>query len=95
MPATLNNRTLAVKKIPIPKLLKYKGIVILEGNDVATGLKWSLLGKSVVLMSRPRFTSWAMEELLEPWVHFIPLNDEQTDVEEKIHWMIDNDDQAR
>jgi hypothetical protein len=40
---------------------------------------------------------WAIEELLlEPcWVHYIPLAEDLVDVEEKIQWMIDNDDRAR
>jgi hypothetical protein len=68
---------------------------MLEGNDVASGLKWALLSQSVVLMSKPQHTSWAMEELLEPWVHYIPLNDRATDVEEKMQWIIQHDAQAQ
>jgi hypothetical protein len=49
-------------------LLQYKVIIMLEGNDVASGLKWALLSQSVVLMPPPQHTSWAMEELLQPWV---------------------------
>ncbi len=41
---------------------------MLEGNDVASGLKWALLSQSVVMMPPPQHTSWAMEELLQPWV---------------------------
>jgi hypothetical protein len=36
-----------------------------------------------------------MEELLVPWVHYVPLNDKATDVEEKMQWVIDNDEDAR
>lgn len=76
-------------------LLQYKGIIILEGNDVSSGLKWVLLSQSVVLMPPPTQTSWAMEELLEPWVHYIPLHANLTDVEEKVQWMIDHDLEAQ
>jgi hypothetical protein len=41
---------------------------MIAGNDVASGLKWALFSQSVVLMPPPNHTSWAMEELLEPWV---------------------------
>lgn len=34
-------------------------------------------------------------ELLEPWVHYVPLNQNATDVGEKMQWVIDNDDDAR
>jgi hypothetical protein len=85
----------ADRRLSLAEMLQFKGILILEGNDVATALKWALASRSVVLMPRPKFTSWAMEELLAPWVHYIPLNDDLTDVEEKIQWMIDNDEKSR
>lgn len=75
--------------------LRFKAVIILEGNDVATGLKWSLLSKSVVLMPPPTVTSWAMEELLEPWVHFIPLDELGSNIEERLQWIAENDEKAR
>jgi len=50
-------------------LLKYKVVIVLEGNNVASGLKWALASNSVLVMPPPTIASWAMEELLEPWVH--------------------------
>jgi hypothetical protein len=82
-------------ELTMEKQLKYKAIVLVEGNDVATGLKWALLSNSVVMMHPPSQTSWAMEELLEPWVHYIPLNEDLSDVEEKMQWVLDNDDEAQ
>ena len=77
------------------EMLKYKAIVMLEGNDVSSGLKWALFSNSVVLTQAPTCTSWAMEELLVPWVHYIPINDDLSDVEEKVQWILDHDDEAR
>jgi Glycosyl transferase family 90 len=76
-------------------LLAYKGIIVLEGNDVASGLKWAMVSNSVVLMPPPTFTSWMMEELLEPWVHYIPLAPDLSDLEEKVLWMIGHDAEAQ
>jgi hypothetical protein len=45
---------------------RLKAIISMEGNDVASGLKWSLLSESVLIMAPTTRTSWAMEELLEP-----------------------------
>jgi Glycosyl transferase family 90 len=95
LPDKVNGVTLTTSSVTVRHLLRYKGIVMLEGNDVASGLKWALLSNSVVLMPIPKHTSWAMEELLKPWVHFIPLNDEATDVEEKMQWILDHDSEAR
>lgn len=75
-------------------MLEYKALIMLEGNDVSTGLKWALYSQSVVMMPKPTRSSWAMEELLEPWVHYIPLKDDLTDVTEKVQWMIAHDSEA-
>jgi Glycosyl transferase family 90 len=77
------------------ELLAYKGFIILEGNDVSSGLKWAMVSHSVVLMPPPRFTSWSMEEFLEPWVHYIPLRPDLADVEEKTQWMLDHQSEAK
>jgi len=74
--------------------LQHKAIIMLEGNDVSSGLKWALYSNSVVLAQKFKKTSWAMEEMLEPWIHYIPLNEELDDVEEKVQWVIDNDKEA-
>lgn len=95
LPDVLNGVTLVGKRVDMSLLLQFKGIIMIEGNDVASGLKWALLSQSVVLMPPPKHTSWAMEELLEPWVHYVPLDDFATNVEERMQWILDNDAEAQ
>ncbi|EJK73234.1 hypothetical protein THAOC_05152 [Thalassiosira oceanica] len=71
--------------------LKYKYILMLEGNDVASGLKWQLLSNSVVFMARPTCVSFAMEDVLVPFVHYVPLKEDYSDLEEMIIWARKND----
>jgi hypothetical protein len=61
IPGKLNGVKLLAPVTTIRRLLEYKAIIMLEGNDVASGLKWALLSQSVVLMPKPLHTSWAME----------------------------------
>ncbi|KAL7564432.1 hypothetical protein ACA910_002747 [Epithemia clementina (nom. ined.)] len=89
--STINGISLVGSPMSIQAMLKYKAIIMLEGNDVASGLKWALLSQSVVLMPPPKFTSWAMEERLVPWVHYIPLKEDASDVEEMMQWVVDHD----
>ena len=77
--------------LSIVEQLKYKYLVCLEGNDVATSLKWSLLSNSIVLMSKPTCESWLMEGLLEPFVHYVPLNEDFGNLPEMLEWCIQND----
>jgi hypothetical protein len=76
--------------IGIKQQLEYKYIMSVEGNDVASGLKWQLYSNSVVFMRKPKIVSWAMEDKLEPYVHYIPIKDNFSDVIEQIQWADDN-----
>ena len=81
--------------IEYTKQLEYTVIIMLEGNDVSSGLKWALLSRSVVIMQTPTKTSYAMEELLQPLTHYIPIDDRLSDMEDKMKWVIDHDEEAR
>jgi Glycosyl transferase family 90 len=70
---TDDGTVLVSERTSYSEMLQYKVIVILEGNDISSGLKWALYSNSVVLMPKPTFTSWAMEERLVPYVHYVPL----------------------
>jgi hypothetical protein len=78
--------------MPVQKQLYYKYIISIEGNDVASNLKWILYSNSVVLMPKPKCSSWYMEDKLVPWVHYVPLDDSFDDLEEKFNWCLENDD---
>ncbi|KAL3806182.1 hypothetical protein ACHAXA_000173 [Cyclostephanos tholiformis] len=75
--------------------LKFKYLLSLEGNDVATGLKWMLLSNSVVFMAKPQTVSFLMEDLLVPYVHFIPLEDDYSNIIEMVHWAQQNDEKCK
>jgi hypothetical protein len=78
----------------ISEMLKYKFLISIEGNDVATNLKWALLSNSVVLQPTPTKCSWFMEDMLIPFEHFIPLNNDFSDLEEKFEWCLHNQDKC-
>jgi hypothetical protein len=65
--------------------LWFRYIVCLEGNDYATGLFWALNSNSVVMMPPPRWQT-ILHDGLQPWVHYIPLNEALDDLEAKIAW---------
>lgn len=81
-------------ELTIDEHLQYKYIVVIEGNDVATSLKWVLMSNSIPFMQPPTKETWLMEGLLEPFVHYIPLNEDFSDLEEKVEWANENPDKA-
>ena len=58
--------------------------ISIEGNDVATSLKWSMASNMLVMSPALRFETWFMEGLLEPGRHFVLLRDDLADLEEKV-----------
>lgn len=78
--------------VSIKDQLKYKFIISLEGNDVASNLRWILSSNSVPIMKKPCWQSWIMEERLQPNIHYLELNDDLSNLEEILSWSAENDD---
>ena len=97
IPLNVSGRELSKPSVGVTDLLKYKMLISIEGNDVATGLKWSLMSNSVVLMVPPFKSTFVLENLLEPWVHYVPLEPamDRESVEERVRWVLDHEDEAR
>ena len=64
--------------------LRYKFIISIEGNDVASNLKWAMLSNSVVVMAVPKFETWFCEGRLIPGEHFICVDDDYENVEQVV-----------
>ena len=71
-------------KISISDQLCYRYIMAVEGNDVATSLKWVMSSNSVAVMPRPVYETWFMEGRLRPGYHYIEVRDDYSDLLEKI-----------
>lgn len=70
--------------LSIKKQLQFKYILCIEGNDVATNLKWVMSSNSLCFMVRPTYETWFMEGLLQPGVHYVELKKDYSDLAEKI-----------
>ncbi len=83
----------------IEEVLKFKMIIIPSTNSLESMgvLKWALYSRSIVLMPPPTITTFAMEEILEPYVHYIPLKRKMTlsNIKQQVSWVLKNDKKAR
>ena len=75
-------------KVPKNKHLHYKFLLSLEGNDVASNLKWILGSNSLCIMPKPRYESWFMEEKLEANVHYALLDDDYGNLDALLEFFI-------
>lgn len=81
--------------LSIEEMLKYKYIISIEGNDVATNLKWIMYSNSIVFMPKPFIESWIMESHLIPYYHYIPIKNDFSDIEDQIKWCNDNPNKCK
>lgn len=82
------------QKLTISQSLRYKFIMCLEGNDVASNLKWVMSSNSIAVMPRPRFETWFMEGTLIPNYHYIEICPDFSDLIERCQHYIDHPAEA-
>jgi hypothetical protein len=82
------------KRLTFEEHLENKFVLCLEGNDVATNLKWVMSSNSLPVMPVPKFETWFMEGKLIADTHFVAIQDDYADLEEKLKYYIKNTDQA-
>ncbi|MCD8072994.1 MAG: lipopolysaccharide biosynthesis protein [Alistipes sp.] len=82
-------------KKTIREHLDYKFIMTLEGNDVASNLKWVMSSNSIAVMPRPTCETWFMEGKLIPDHHYIEVKSDFSDLEEKLNYYIEHPKEAQ
>ena len=80
--------------LSIDEQLTYKYIISVEGKDVATNLKWIMSSNSLCFMRKPRYETWFMEGRLQANHHYVELEDDFSDLEEKISYYNSNPEKA-
>jgi len=71
--------------------LRSKYILVVNGNDKASGLNWALASNSVPFMVEPDVESWLLESSLSAWVHYVPVKPDFSDLSSLLDWASDND----
>jgi hypothetical protein len=87
-------RKWSTPKKTISEHLDYKFIMAMEGNDVASNLKWVMSSNSIAVMTHPTCETWFMEGTLIPNYHYIEVRDDFSDLPEKLQYYIDHPEEA-
>ncbi|MGX2985250.1 glycosyl transferase family 90 [Helicobacter sp. 23-1048] len=85
----------AKPKISVSAHFPYKFLLSLEGNDVASNLKWIMHSNSLCFSTKPKYETWFMEGLLKADYHFVCIRDDFSDVEEKIEFFTRHPNDAK
>jgi len=91
--SSLPKRWLRDKK-SLKEHFKYKFILAIEGNDVASNLKWAMSSNSLVMMTKPIYETWFMEDRLKANFHYVLIDDNYNNLEEKIDYYSKNIQEA-
>ena len=92
--APINDQPWSKGYMSIEEQLSYKFIFCLEGADTATSMKWIMSSNSACIMPKPKYETWFMEGSLIPDFHYIKINDDFSDAEEKIKYYNKNTKEA-
>ncbi|WP_293051391.1 glycosyl transferase family 90 [Paludibacter sp.] len=88
------NLQFLANRMTIGEHLDYKFILCLEGNDVASNLKWVMSSNSLAIMPKPKYETWFMEGTLIPDYHYVLIKDDYSDLEERMKYYIEHQDEA-
>ena len=82
------------EKMTIGEHLDYKFVMSLEGNDVASNLKWVMSSNSIAVTPKLTCETWFMEGTLIPNYHYIEVKPDFSDLEERLTYYIQHPDEA-
>jgi hypothetical protein len=91
----INNNPFKKEFMTIKDQLNYKFIFSVEGNDVASNLKWILNSNSLCFMQKPEMETWAMEGLLKPGVHYVEVRSDFSNLEAEFLYYLNNPKKAK
>ena len=89
-----DDRRYLVGRMTVDEHLDYKFILCLEGNDVASNLKWVMSSNSLAVMPAPTYETWFMEGALIPNYHYVLIKDDYSDLEERLIYYSEHTDEA-
>lgn len=80
--------------LTIPEMMQYKYILDMDGwSNTWDATVWKLYSGSVLLKTDSVFKQWYYDELKE-WIHYIPVENDLSDLNQKIEWCIHNNEQC-
>ena len=79
--------------VPFYDFFNYKYQLCIDGTVAAYRLPYLLAGGSVVFKTQSKYFEHFYKDL-KPWVHFIPVKEDLSDLVERVQWARENDDKC-
>ena len=81
-------------RVPPAEFARYRYQIDIDGNTNSWGLLPKLAMGSCILKVQSKYRQWYYRDL-RPWEHYIPIRADLSDLEDKILWCREHDDDAR
>lgn len=82
------------KSNSITEQMKYKYILDIDGfASTWSATVWKLYSGSVLLKCHSKWKQWYYDDFHE-WVHYVPVEDDFSDLNQKIEWCIEHEDEC-
>ena len=76
------------------EMIKYKYILDIDGNGCTwDATAWKLNSGSIIFKTESRWRQWFYDDYL-PWVHYVPINDDFSNLQEMYCWCEENQDKC-
>jgi len=82
------------KFVTFPQLTKYKYLIDIGGNGWSGRLKFLLFMKRPLLLVDRQFVDYFYDDLI-PYVHYIPVKIDLSNLLEQVDWMIKNEEKSK
>lgn len=83
------------EKLTLWEQLDHAAIMALEGNDVASNLKWIMSSNSLAFSPRLHYETWFMEGTLVGGRHFVEVADDYSDLMDKADYYFSHPREAK
>lgn len=72
---------------------RYKAVFWIDGNCIPSNVLWVFATGSVPIIINE--TCYWFKNKIKPWVHYVPVNPDLSDLEKNVRWIFENDGEAR
>lgn len=79
----------------IQTFLNYKYLLVVDGTCIASSLQWTFGSGSVPILVTHPDNDWWFKRYIEPMKHYVPVNYDLSDLDDKLNWLLTYDDKAQ
>lgn len=80
-------------RIEPPEQCTYKAVFWIDGNCISSNVLWVFATGAVPILINE--TYYWFKDMIQPWVHYVPVRPDLSDLEANLQWIFDHDAEAR